>query len=62
MSEYGVYPNSTPKFRMLHKADGTTIMQVRYICAPQGYIGKWMDVKAEKENDTNNQSETSSHV
>ena len=62
MSEYGVYPNSTPEFRMLHKADGTMVMQVRYINAPQGYTGKWMGVKAEKENATSNQSETSSHL
>jgi len=59
---YGVYPNSTPEFRMLHKADGTMAMQVRYINAPMGYTGKWMDVKAETTNDKTSQSETSSHL
>jgi hypothetical protein len=29
-------------------------MQVRYINAPMGYTGKWMDVKTEKQNDTSN--------
>ena len=46
---YGIYPNSTPEFRMVHKADGTMVMQVRYINAPMGYTGKWQDVKTEKE-------------
>jgi hypothetical protein len=59
---YGIYPNSTPEFRMLQKEDGTMVMQVRYICAPQGYTGKWLDVKTEKEDDKTSQSETSSHL
>jgi hypothetical protein len=59
---YGVYPNSTPEFRMVHKADGTMAMQVRYINASMGYTGKWMDVKTETENDKTSQPETSSHV
>jgi hypothetical protein len=59
---YGVYPNSTPEFRTLQKADGTIVMQVRYLNAPMGYIGKWLDVKTEKENDTSSQPETSSHL
>jgi len=59
---YGIYPNSTPEFRMVHKANGTMEMQVRYIHAPMGYIGKWMDVKVEKENDKTSQPETSSHL
>ena len=42
---YGVYPNSTPEFRMLQREDGTTAMQVRYINAPMEYQGKWMDMK-----------------
>jgi hypothetical protein len=46
---YGLYPNSTPEFRMLHKADGTMAMQVRYINTPMGYVGKWLDVKTEKD-------------
>jgi hypothetical protein len=59
---YGIYPNSTPEFRALQKEDGTMVMQVRYINAPSGYTGKWMDVKTEKENDTTSHIETSSHV
>jgi len=59
---YGIYPNSTPEFRMVHKADGTMAMQVRYINAPMGYIGKWMDVKTEIENDQTHTTETSSHL
>jgi hypothetical protein len=59
---YGIYPNSTPEFRMIHKADGTMAMQVRYINTPMGYTGKWMDVKTEKENDTTSRSSTPSHV
>jgi len=59
---YGIYPNSTPEFRMVHKADGTMAMQVRYINAPMGYTGKWMDVKTEAENDTSNSTNTPSHV
>ena len=50
--EYRIYPNSTPEFRMVHKADGTMVMQVRYINAPMGYTGKWMDVKTETETAT----------
>lgn len=57
---YGIYPNSSPEFRMVQKPDGTMVMQVRYINAPMGYTGKWMDVKTEQENDNLNQPETSS--
>lgn len=49
---YGIYPNSTPEFRMFQKADGTMEMQVRYLNAPMNYIGKWMPVKMEQENGT----------
>jgi hypothetical protein len=49
--EYGIYPNSTPEFRTLQKQDGTMEMQVRYINKQMNYIGKWMPVKTEKEND-----------
>jgi len=59
---YGIYPNSTPEFRMFEKEDGTMVMQVRYINAPMGYTGKWLDVKAEKENDKTNCTDTPSHV
>lgn len=55
--EYGIYPRSTPEFRMFQKQDGTMEMQVRYINAPMGYTGKWMPVKTEKENDNSNQSQ-----
>jgi len=52
MTEYykgRIYPNSVPEFRHLQKSDGTIEMQVRYINAPMGYVGKWMPVKAEQE-------------
>jgi hypothetical protein len=48
---YKIYPNSTPEFRMFQKTDGTMAMQVRYINTLMGYMGKWLDVKTEKEND-----------
>ena len=51
---YGIYPNSSPEFRMFQKENGTIEMQVRYINAPMGYIGKWMPVQTEKENDNSN--------
>ena len=54
---YGIYPNSTPEFRMFQKADGTMEMQVRYLNAPMNYTGKWMPVKTEKENDNSSQSQ-----
>jgi len=59
---YGIYPNSTPEFRTLQKEDGTMAMQVRYINASMGYVGKWLDVKTEKENDTVRNTETSAHI
>jgi hypothetical protein len=49
---YGIYPNSTPEFRMFEKTDGTVEMQVRYINTMMNYTGLWMPVKTEKENDT----------
>jgi hypothetical protein len=48
-----IYPNSVPEFRMFQKADGTIEMQVRYINSAMGYVGKWMAVKTEKEEETN---------
>jgi len=54
---YGIYPNSSPEFRMFQKADGTMEMQVRYLNAPMNYTGKWMPVKTEQENDTNNSTQ-----
>jgi hypothetical protein len=47
---YGIYPNSTPEFRMYQKTDGTIVMQVRYTNVPMGYVGKWIDVQLQKEN------------
>ena len=47
---YGIYPNSSPEFRMFQKTDGLMEMQVRYINAPMNYVGKWMPVQKEKEN------------
>ena len=46
---YGIYPGSTPEFRMFQKADGTVEQHVRYINNAQGYIGKWMVVQTVKE-------------
>lgn len=59
---YGIYPGSTPEFRTLLKENGTMVMQVRYINAPMGYTGKWMDMKTEKENGTSNNANTPSHI
>ena len=59
---YGIYPNSTPEFRTLLKENGTMVMQVRYINAPMGYTGKWMDMKTEKENGTTNSTNAPSHI
>jgi hypothetical protein len=59
---YSIYPGSTPEFRMVQKDDGTMAMQVRYIASQYGYTGMWMDVKTEKENDTNSNAKTPSHV
>ena len=59
---YGIYPGSTPEFRMLKKDDGTTVMQVRYINKSMGYTGKWVDVKTEEENGSNSNISTPSHV
>ena len=59
---YGIYPGSTPEFRTLLKENGTMVMQVRYINAPMGYTGKWMDMKTEKENGTTNSTNAPSHI
>lgn len=52
---YGIYPNSTPEFRMFQKEDGTIEMKVRYINNFMGYVGKWMPIQTEQENDKNSQ-------
>jgi len=46
---YGIYPNSSPEFRTLQKADGTIEMQVRYINKPMNYTGLWMPVNTVQE-------------
>lgn len=46
---YGVYPGSTPEFRMYQKADGTIEQHVRYVNKGMGYTGKWMVVPVVKE-------------
>jgi len=58
MTEYckgRIYPGAVPEFRMYQKADGTIEMQVRYINAPIGYMGKWMPVNIVQEQ-TNKES------
>lgn len=50
-----IYPNSVPEFRMFQKANGTMEMQVRYRNDPMGYLGKWMPVNTDKENDNTSQ-------
>jgi hypothetical protein len=55
--EYGIYPNSTPEFRMFQKENGIMEMQLRYINKSVGYVGKWMLVQTEKENDTSSYSQ-----
>jgi len=39
-----VYPGATPEFRILIKADGTQVLQLRYINVTHRYTGKWQDV------------------
>jgi hypothetical protein len=50
--EYGIYPNSSPEFKMVQKQDGTIQMMVRYLCKQQGYTGKWMPMAVEHEKQT----------
>lgn len=47
---YGIYPRSTPEFRIIQKSDGTIEQHVRYINSEQGYVGLWMAVKTEQVN------------
>lgn len=44
-----VYPGSTPEFRILIKADGTQVLQLRYVNISHGYTGKWQDVPVVQE-------------
>ena len=46
-----MYPNSTPELRLLIKADGTQMLQVRYVNAPAGYTGPWHDIPIVIENE-----------
>ena len=39
-----IYPGSSPEFRVLVKADGAQVLQVRYINSAMGYTGKWQDI------------------
>jgi hypothetical protein len=57
-----IYPGSTPEFRVLVKADGSQVLQVRYVNMTQGYTGKWQDIPVVKENDTSYSSSTPSHL
>ena len=52
--EYGIYPNSSPEFKMVQKEDGTIQMMVRYINKQMGYTGKWMPMAVENEKQTTN--------
>ena len=45
------YFNSTPEFRLLEKADGSQVLQVRYLNEAQGYTGLWQNVPVVKENE-----------
>jgi trehalose-6-phosphate synthase len=51
-----IYPNSTPEFRHLQKADGTIEMQVRYVNSSMGYTGKWMPVNTVQEQTEENKT------
>jgi trehalose-6-phosphate synthase len=46
---YGIYPGSSPEFRIYQKIDGTIEQHVRYINSAQGYVGKWMVVNRVEE-------------
>lgn len=45
---YGIYPGSSPEFRIIQKPDGATEQHVRYINSAQNYVGLWMVVKTEQ--------------
>jgi len=57
-----IYPGSAPEFRVLEKADGVQVLQVRYAHGGMGYTSKWQDIPVVKENDTSNSSSTPSNV
>lgn len=39
-----VYPGAVPEFRILKTITRGSVLQVRYLCPAQGYVGKWQDV------------------
>jgi hypothetical protein len=45
------YPGSVPEFRLLIKADGTQVLQLRYVQASMGYRGLWQNVPVVHENE-----------
>jgi len=45
-----IYPGSTSEFRFLQKADGTFVLQFRYVNISVGYTSKWQNVPVVKEN------------
>lgn len=45
------YPGATPEFRVLIKANGTQVLQIRYVNTNMGYTGKWQDIPVVEEND-----------
>jgi hypothetical protein len=53
-----IYPDSTPEFRLLVKANELQILQVRYVNTVQGYVGAWQDIPVVKEYDTDNHPKT----
>lgn len=56
-----IYPGSTPEFRVLVRADGSHVLQLRYINTTQGYTGKWQDIPVVYEHNTT-ASNAPSHV
>lgn len=46
-----IYPESVPEFRVLLKADGAQVLQVRYINAAVGYTGRWQNIPVVQEDD-----------
>jgi hypothetical protein len=44
-----IYPGSVPEFRLLVRASGAQVFQVRYINSAQGYVGKWQDIPVVQE-------------
>lgn len=44
-----IYPGSVAEFRVLVKADGAEVLQMRYVNTAMGYTGKWQDVPVVKE-------------